>query len=71
MRILFGLILVEMGCGVVGGGYYLLSAHGSHGNANGDKLFSLYRAKCLEQELQKLHYTFAVLKLLGSYRQTM
>jgi hypothetical protein len=37
MRILFGLILVEMGCGVVGGGYYLLSAHGSHGNANGDK----------------------------------
>ena len=48
---------------MVGGGYYLLSAHGSHGNANGDKLFSLYRAKCLEQELQKLHYTFAVLKL--------
>ena len=66
MRIHFGLILVEMGCGVVGG-----DAHGSHGNANGDKLFSLYRVKYLEQELQKLHYAFAVLKLLGSYRQTM
>jgi hypothetical protein len=49
----------------------LKDAHGSHGNANGDKLFSLYRVKCLEQELQKLHYAFAVLKLLGSYRQTM